>query len=231
MNWLKKVFSSKKAIAKSESARLDNVGLLLGILDNLPTSIFVKDEQLRFVYSNAYHCDLIGKPESALLGFSDADFYNADVASGYMARDHEVLKTGVESVAEEMATRRDGKTRPVVTCKAKHVAPDGKIYLIGTNTDLTEIKRREEQHRLLAETVPVGVLQTDDSGAINFTNQRCLSHLGLSHTPASFAEVADLFVASAPGFPGLAQNFETGIRSKDGSEHRMMVITSGWNKW
>ena len=66
MKWLKKVFSFRKAIAKPESARLDNVGVLLGILDNLPTSIFVKDEQLRFVYSNAGHCDLIGKPESAL---------------------------------------------------------------------------------------------------------------------------------------------------------------------
>ena len=229
MNWLKKLFSFKKSVAKPESARLDDVGLLLGILDNLPTSIFVKDEQLRFVYSNAHHCDLIGKPESALLGFSDADFYSADIASGFMARDRAVLKTGVESMAEEMATRRDGKTRPVVTRKAKHVAPDGKIYLIGTNTDLTEIKRREEQYRLLAETVPVGVMQADESGAINFTNQLCLSHLGLSRSPASFAEVANLFAASVPGFPGLAQNFETGIRRKDGSEHRMMVITSGWN--
>ena len=212
MKWLKKVFSFKKTIAKPESARLDNVGVLLGILDNLPTSIFVKDEQLRFVYSNAGHCDLIGKPESALLGFSDADFYSADIASGFMARDRAVLKTGAASVTEEMATRRDGKTRPVVTRKAKHVAPDGKTYLIGTNTDLTEIKRREEQYRLLAETVPVGVMRVDESGAINFTNQLCLSHLGLSHSPASFAEVADLFAVSPPGFPGLAQNFESGIK-------------------
>ena len=190
--------------------------------------IDLESEQLRFVYSNAGHCDLIGKPESALLGFSDADFYSADIASGFMARDRAVLKTGVESVAEEMATRRDGKTRPVVTRKAKHVAPDGKTYLIGTNADLTEIKRREEQYRLLAETVPVGVMRVDESGAINFTNQLCLSHLGLSHSPASFAEVADLFVASAPGFPGLAQNFETA--SDEGwLGTSLMVITSGWN--
>lgn len=54
--------------------RLEDPQVLLSILDNLPTSIFVKDEELNFVYSNVLHCEMIGRSEAELLGHSDADF-------------------------------------------------------------------------------------------------------------------------------------------------------------
>ena len=60
-------------------------------MDNLPTSIFVKDEHLRFVFSNKGHCDLIGKPESELLGKSDSDFYSEEESRGFIANDRRVI--------------------------------------------------------------------------------------------------------------------------------------------
>ena len=43
-------------------SRIRDADTLLQILDQLPTSIFVKNEKLEFEYSNAAHCNLIGVP-------------------------------------------------------------------------------------------------------------------------------------------------------------------------
>lgn len=68
------------------SQRIQDAQVLLDILDHLPTSIFAKDESLRFVYSNDAHCAIIGQPEAFLLGQSDADFYPASEATDFLHR-------------------------------------------------------------------------------------------------------------------------------------------------
>ena len=95
--------------------RLNDVEVLLSILDNMPASIFIKDEDLRFVYSNNMHCELIGKVESDLLGKSDADFYVPEIAKDFIANDRAVIKTGQSNEAEETAARKDGKKMQVLT--------------------------------------------------------------------------------------------------------------------
>ena len=116
----------KTAKSTSSDGRLNDVEVLLSILDNMPTSIFVKEEELRFVYSNNMHCDLIGKGESALLGKSDADFYVSEIAKDFIANDRAVIKTGQSNESEETAARKDGKELMVITRKARHIAPNGK---------------------------------------------------------------------------------------------------------
>lgn len=224
------MFRFKKVVAKQRSKRLDNADTLLGILDNLPTPVFVKDDQLRFVFVNAAHCRLIGKTENELLGHSDLDFYKSEEAAIFMAGERKVFETGIASVTEERVALHDGSKMPAITRKSKYQAPDGKTYLVGSNFDLTEIKQREEQYRVLAETVPVGVIQVNQSGAIKFTNQLCLTLLGLDKPPASIADITRLFTVIQPDFPGQAQKFEVNIKNNKGLVHRLMVISSGWSQ-
>ena len=136
--------------------RIRDAAMLLSILDHLPTSIFAKDEQLRFVYSNEAHCEMIGHPEATLLDQSDADFYPAAEAADFLARDQRVIEDGVTLESEEVVTGASGISRHVLTRKTRLVSAEGTRYLIGTNTDLTEMRQREEQYRALAQTVPVG---------------------------------------------------------------------------
>jgi PAS domain S-box-containing protein len=211
-------------------ARLRDPEVLLSILDNLPTSIFVKDQDLKFVYSNNIHCEMIGKVEDELRGWSDSDFYSAEVAKGFIDRDSKVIASGEISVAEEQASRRDGMTRPVLTRKAKLEGPDGKTYLIGTNSDLTEIKKREEQYRALAETVPVGVMQIEESGEIGFANLLGLVYLGLDGQPPHMRTMQELFGSKGLDFPGMAGKFEIDIHVSNGPLRRVLVISSGWLK-
>ncbi len=207
--------------------RLQDSDLLLSIMDNLPTSIFVKDENLRFAYSNQKHCEMIGRPEAELLGMSDADFYHADVAEGFLERDHAVIASGETSRVEEMAVRQDGSGKPVLTVKKRLVAPNGRSYLIGTNTDITEMKRRDEQNRALASTVPVGVMQIEESGKVTFANALSISSLGLD-APPTLKMLNELFGEQHAGFPGVKSKFEIDLHVSNGLNRRLLILSSGW---
>ena len=160
-------------------SRIRDADTLLQILDQLPTSIFVKNEKLEFEYSNAAHCNLIGVPADELIGHTDHDFYPNREAEGFQQRDQAVLLTGQTAEAEEFVTSRAGVTAPVLTRKSRLAAADGHTYLIGTNTNLSDIRKREEQYRALAQTVPVGIWQVEESGETSFANPLLLAYLGI----------------------------------------------------
>ncbi len=208
--------------------RIEDASVLLDILDNLPTSIFAKDESLRFIYSNEAHCRIIGQPETMLLGQSDADFYPAAEAADFLARDRKVIEEGVTVEAEETATGSSGISIPVFTRKTRLIGRDGKRYLIGTNTDLTEIRKREEQYRALAQTVPVGVWQADEAGRTVFANPRFMAYLGIDTDDLPNTDIAALLGGARTDFPGTASRFETDLAASTGGTRRVLVISSGW---
>jgi len=208
--------------------RLNDPRVLLAILDNLPTSIFVKDAEARFVYSNNLHCEMIDKAEKDLLGKSDADFYAPEVAEGFLNHDRRVLEQGEVDISEEMAALQSGMTMPVLTRKARMVGPDGKTYLIGTNTDLTEIKRREEQYKALSDTVPIGIAQVDENKCVSFCNPLYKVYSGGDGTEELQNALLDKLGKGHGGFPGEACKFETEFSILGQPLRSVIVISSGW---
>jgi PAS domain S-box-containing protein len=201
---------------------------LLQILDNLPTSIFVKDEQLRFVFCNKQNQNYIGSGPAELYGRSDADFYSGPDLEKFLATDRQVIDTGESIRVEEMAAPKDGMSKPVMTRKSRLQTPDGKTYLIGTNSDLTEIKKREEQYRALAETVPVGVAQIEEDGQLSFANPLLLAYFRKDISEIKFEDICAAVGQSADKFPGQAARFECTLPAVNGQERRVLVISSGW---
>jgi PAS domain S-box-containing protein len=208
--------------------RLQSAELLLSILDNLPTSTFVKDEALRFVYSNKAHDAIIGKPESELLGKSDKDFWPDEHARGYLAHDNSVLSTGKTSISEEAAKLADGHDLPLLTRKSKLAGPDGKTYLIGTNSDLSDIRSREMQHRALTETVPVGIAQIEEDGSCSFANPLFLAYCGGDGTDQNHSRFIANLARDNTDFPGRASRFEADVQGIGQEPRKMIVISSGW---
>lgn len=211
-----------------ERKRLDDPQVLLSILDNLPTSIFVKDEDLNFVYSNTLHCRLIGRSEADLLGHSDKDFWPTETAEGFLAHDRSVIDGGEVNISEEFVPDETGGKRPILTRKARLTGPDGKTYLIGTNTDLTAIRQREDQYKALSETVPVGVMQLDEDGAVAFCNPLLHAYCGGDGTDEAKLEMIEKIKAAHPDFPGNACKFETEISALGMPRRNVIVISSGW---
>jgi signal transduction histidine kinase len=214
--------SNEKAVAP-----VLTTDFLLQILDSLPTPIYAKDEQARFVYSNRKHNELVGRPQDDLIGKSDADFYDAEVAEGFLANDRGVIETGAISSVEEMAMLNGRLSKPVLSRKARMVRPDGQVFLIGMNFDLTEVKKREEQYRALAETVPVGVIQIEEEGGVSFANPLLLAYFRKTHDQLDLAAIAQA-LGNPENFPGQAARFECSLLDRDETERRVLIISSGW---
>lgn len=212
----------------NQRERIQDAAVLISILDNLPTSVFAKDENLRFIYSNKAHCDIIGRSEAELLGLTDSDFYAADEAATFQAGDRAVLDTGEAMESEEVATGAAGIAMPVHTRKARITAPDGRHLLIGTNADLTEVRKREEQYRALAQTVPVGVWQVNENGETSFANPRFMAYLGIDLDMLTQTDIIGMIGGARTDFPAAASRFETDLKSGTGGTRRVLVISSGW---
>jgi PAS domain S-box-containing protein len=210
------------------SDRLNDPNVLLSILDNLPTSIFVKDEELRFVFSNQQHCRMIGKTESELLGKSDADFYPADHALVFAVHDHMVLDTGEVNITEEVATRGDGTTTPVITQKARLTGPDGRTYLIGTNSDISDFKKRENEYQVLTNTVPVGVAQIEENLEISFSNPLFNAYCGGDGNETDHTRLITKLRDVNSGFPGVSSKFEAEVQGLGNQPRNFIVVSSGW---
>ncbi len=203
-------------------------GFLLEILNNLPTPIFVKDKHLNFVFTNKNYQEFVGKTNDELIGFSDADLFDEVALDEYMAVDRRVIEEGELVKVEEINARKDGTNVPVMTRKARLIDEDGVPFLIGTCNDLTAIKKREEQYKALAETVPVGVLQVDEDGKVAFANPLVLAFLKCSTDTVNITQLCKMFDQKAEIFPGQPARFETSLTQNDGTLRRVLIISSGW---
>lgn len=212
---------------KAEAKCALSAEFLLQILDAIPVPIFAKDDQARFIFSNARHNQLLDRPHEILIGKSDADFYPAEIAAGFLANDRSVIETGVTSSVEESASLREGMTQSVLTTKVRMAADDGKNYLVGINYSLTEIKKREEQYRALAETVPVGVVQIEEDDSISFCNPLLHAYFARFDGALSLAGLRGL-LRQGDTFPGQAARFECDLPGQAGAGRRVLVISSGW---
>ena len=202
---------------------------LYQILDQLPTPIYVKDDQLRFILSNQKHCEMVGKNSEELLGLSDREIHPAEAANVFVQNDMQVLNSVVPLVTEERVKYADGIVRHVLTRKVKLEIENGATLLIGTNSDLTAIKKREEQYYALAQTVPVGVMQIEETGNITFFNPLMQSYLNTDVHDMTSDELCLIVGKTSDEFPGISSNFECSFKSYDGEDRRFLVISSGWS--
>ncbi|WP_343040204.1 PAS domain-containing hybrid sensor histidine kinase/response regulator [Nitratireductor arenosus] len=116
------------------------------LIDNVPVAIYAKHPDLRIAYVNQGWCDLTGLSKDAATGRTDVEVFGSD-GEAYMAADRVVLNTGEMRVVEETGTGPDGAPSYRIARKSTMIASDGSLYLIGSTTDVTELKKREEELR------------------------------------------------------------------------------------
>ena len=116
------------------------------LVDNVPVAIYAKRPDLRLHYVNKGWCDLTGFTADQALGRTDVEIFGAD-GEAYMDGDRAVLATRRRQVIEETFSMADGRTRHQIARKDAMIASDGSLYLIGSTTDITELKQREQELR------------------------------------------------------------------------------------
>jgi len=130
--------------ALRESSRENE--LFRSIIDNVPVAIYAKQTDLKLIYVNRGWCELTSIECGQAIGKTDADIFGPD-GEAFMRDDRAVLRSRKAQIFEETATCADGSIRYQEARKSVMAASDGSLYLIGSTTDVSEMKERERQLR------------------------------------------------------------------------------------
>jgi diguanylate cyclase (GGDEF)-like protein/PAS domain S-box-containing protein len=130
---------------------LADLDALRSIIDAVPHTFFIKDEEGRFVLVNQTMCALMGHSAEELTGKTDYDFVPKEQADIFRDKDRLVLDGGETNVNEELLTDREGVVRNIITRKNRLVLSDGSRFIVGCITDISDFRRAEAQIRHNAE--------------------------------------------------------------------------------
>ncbi len=126
------------------------------VVENIPNMIFVKDARdLRFVRLNRAGEDLLGHSRDELIGRNDYDFFPKEEADFFIAKDRQVLASGVllDIPEEPIRTKARGQ-RILHTQKVPILDPDGRpLYLLGISEDITDRREAQKEIESLNETL------------------------------------------------------------------------------
>jgi putative two-component system response regulator len=110
------------------------------IIDMAPMPVYVKDEDLRYVFANAQADDLAGLERGKLLGQTDEAIMGAEALGLTRTVDRQILEKGTTYEAEE-TLEIGGIERTFQTVKFPLVDEDGKATAVcGISTDVTAQK-------------------------------------------------------------------------------------------
>jgi PAS domain S-box-containing protein len=128
---------------QAEAARGKTETLLHGIVEKVPTLIYVKDLDGRYLLVNRHMAEVIGLDATSVLGKTVFDVYSPEQAQTLAAFDQRVLAAGQALEDEEEVHRSDG-LHTYITIKAPLTDASGRVYaLCGISTDITARKQAE----------------------------------------------------------------------------------------
>jgi len=121
--------------------------LLQTLMDNIPDSIYFKDEKNKFIYVNKAKAMHSNVNSADMIGKTDFDFLPDEQARKSFDDDEEILKTGKYIINKvEKLTGYEGSERWVSVTKVPRFDNQGSIVgTVGISRDITEWKRLEEQ--------------------------------------------------------------------------------------
>jgi PAS domain S-box-containing protein len=163
-------------LKRIEEALEDERNLLRTLIDLLPTLIFVKDSESRFLVANVACARFMGATSpQELIGKTDNEFYEVEAAAGFRSDELSVLE-GIPLVdKEEGGASPSGNPRNLLTTKVPLRDVEGNIIgLVGASFDITERKQVEETNRILARFPsenPGPVMRVERNGRLLYANE------------------------------------------------------------
>jgi PAS domain S-box-containing protein len=131
----------------------EGTALLQVISDTSPDILFAKDREGRMLFANPAALALIGKPLDQVIGKTDAEFLDDEVAARQVRdNDRRIMERGVPEEVEERVPLPDGSERIWLSRKTPYRDRAGNVVgLLGTSRDITERKRAEDALRATEE--------------------------------------------------------------------------------
>ncbi|MCB0062429.1 MAG: PAS domain S-box protein, partial [Caldilineaceae bacterium] len=136
--------SDRKALEE----RLRNASeYLTAVIAAMPNPLYIYDDAFRFIQVNDAACQFLGHPAADIIGKTNYDILPKAVAERYELLLKEAFASGELREMEERFPTPDGGTRTLMTRSDVMVLPSGQKVLIGTVTDITELKETEDRLR------------------------------------------------------------------------------------
>ncbi len=131
----------------NEKKRIYEHGLLKTLMDNIPDSLYFKDEQSRFVLVNKAKASHSNVSPEEMIGKTDFDFLSEDQARKIFIDDQSIMQSGKPIInKEEKITHSNGSERWVSVTKIPWYNAEGNIIgTMGITREITEWKKLKEK--------------------------------------------------------------------------------------
>jgi PAS domain S-box-containing protein len=214
---------------------MHQIDLFRHVMDELPVAAFTKADDLTIEFVNKAWCAITGISKEEAVGRTDRELFGTEEGANYSLDDTGVGLKGDMVEVEEPVTHRDGTIRQVMTRKSRLVASDGSVHLVGSSTDITEVKAREraleesmrenEVFRTLIDNVPVSIYAKRSDLRIFYVNKGWCDLTGFSKAEAVGRTDVEIFGADGDAFvqsdlavlrTGATQEIEEAVNLPDG---------------
>lgn len=128
----------------AERTTIEQLHFIGQLIDAIPSPVFFKDDQARYLGCNKAFEGYLGRPRDAIVGRSVFDISPPDLAARYHEADQALFdRPGVQTY-EASVESADGLRKEVIFNKATWLKADGRVGgLVGVITDITDRKRSE----------------------------------------------------------------------------------------
>jgi PAS domain S-box-containing protein len=215
------------------------------IIDLVPSYIFAKDIDGKFLLANKALADVFGLLPDEIQGKNDSDYgASKDQVEGYRKADMAVIEKGIPvQIPEEQVLRKDGTLGWFQTVKIPYNHPGyDKPAILGVATEITERKEVEDElrrserrfRRLFESHSAVKLIIDPDSGSIVDANNAAAEYYGWSVAKLKKMNLSEISTERPEEirsrFEKATKNkgffFETSNRLADGSLREVEVFTS-----
>ncbi|MBU0752930.1 MAG: transporter substrate-binding domain-containing protein, partial [Gammaproteobacteria bacterium] len=158
-------------------------GFLKALIQTMPDMVWMKDPAGAYVVCNLRFEWLIGKDEADILGKTDYDFFDRELADAFRDHDRKAIDAGRPTMNEEDVTfANDGHHELLQTIKTPIYDAAGNLMgVLGIARDITAARQAQQQIRKLSlavEQSPESIVITNIDAEIEYVNEAFLRVTG-----------------------------------------------------
>jgi hypothetical protein len=199
------------------------------IIEAIPGAFYLIDAEGRYVMWNAYQRDVVvGKPDSDMVNTYAIETIHPDYRAFVEKKLSDILKNDVERSEEVKVLLHGGPEFRWFRISGKKIIMQGKPFIIGTGSDVTErkkaeeaaLKKSEDRFRKLFEGHSSVMLVIDDKGSIIDANPSAATFYGWSIKALCEMHIDKITVSSPEDFMTDLIKFRTSNLNRFSSLHR-----------
>ncbi|XYI03994.1 response regulator [Sorangium sp. So ce1128] len=163
-------------LARSNAALRESQHLLQAIVDNSMAVIHVKDIEGRYLMVNRHFEELLHVTQKSVVGKTDHEVFPKEHADAFRAFDRQVMAAGMPLNAEEIMPQDDG-LHTYISIKCPILDAAGRPCAVcGISTDISELKRAEEEREMLLHREQAARAELERTGRLKDEFLAMLSH-------------------------------------------------------